>query len=66
MRNLFAAAGALAVAFAAPAFAADAAKSTALREDYIRAPLPPGFQVVPTELEGPVYASISGRSGLCG
>ncbi len=62
MRYLFAAAGALAVAFTASAFAADASKSTAMREDYIRPPMPAGFQIVPTELEGPVFADSKGMT----
>lgn len=33
-----------------------------LKEDYIRAELPPGFQVVYTELEGPVYADQNGKT----
>jgi len=64
MRNLTVLA-ALLLASAAPSsavFAADAAKNAALREDYIRAPMPPGFQVVPTELEGPVYADAQGKT----
>lgn len=31
-------------------------------EDYKRAPLPPGFQVVATELEGPVFADANGKT----
>ncbi len=31
-------------------------------EDYIRAPMPPGVQVVPTELEGPVFADAQGHT----
>lgn len=31
-------------------------------EDYIKAPLPPGFQVVNNELEGPVFADANGKS----
>ena len=40
------------------AYAAD--KMT--KEDYIREPLPPGFQVVVTELEGPVFADAQGHT----
>ncbi len=32
------------------------------KEDSIRAPMPPGFQIVPSELEGPVYADAQGRT----
>lgn len=40
---------------------AHAANWTA-KEDYIRAPMPPGFQVIVTELEGPVFANAQGRT----
>lgn len=39
---------------------AEAAQTT--KEDYVRAPLPPGFQVVVTELEGPVFADPQGHT----
>lgn len=32
------------------------------REDYVREPLPPGIQVVHTELEGPVFATAEGKT----
>lgn len=32
------------------------------KEDYIRNPLPPGFQVIGTELEGPVFADAQGHT----
>ncbi|HEY4366665.1 MAG TPA: hypothetical protein VGN07_05475 [Steroidobacteraceae bacterium] len=32
------------------------------KEDYVRAPMPPGFQVIATELEGPVFADAKGRT----
>ena len=41
------------------AFAARAG-SAGGKEDYIRDPMPPGFQVVITELEGPVFANAQG------
>jgi predicted lipoprotein with Yx(FWY)xxD motif len=44
---------------------ADAASSSrpdGLREDYVRVPMPPGFQVVQTELEGPVFADANGHT----
>jgi predicted lipoprotein with Yx(FWY)xxD motif len=31
-------------------------------EEYVREPMPPGFQVVPTLLEGPVYTDKNGRT----
>ena len=31
-------------------------------EDYVREPMPPGIQVIQTELEGPVFADASGRT----
>ncbi len=42
--------------------AAEAAPSAALKEDYVRSPLPPGFQVIHTELEGPVFADEQGKT----
>ena len=33
-----------------------------LMEDYVKSPLPPGFQVVVTELEGPVFADSKGKT----
>lgn len=35
---------------------------SAAQEAWIREPMPPGFQVVPTALEGPVYADERGRT----
>lgn len=32
------------------------------KEDYIREPMPPGFQVVATELEGPVFSDARGHT----
>ena len=49
-----------AVAFLATLSNAFAASAT--KEDYIRADMPPGFQVVVTELEGPVYADAQGHT----
>ena len=62
MRQLLAIAGLLTAVSLTPAVAADTSKASALREDYIRVPLPPGFQVVPTELEGPVFADAKGMT----
>src|SRR4051812_24626275 len=42
------------------AHAADGRKG--LKEDYLREPMPPGFQVVVTELEGPVFADVDGHT----
>lgn len=38
------------------------AQRAAERESYERVPMPPGFQVVGTELEGPVFADTHGRT----
>lgn len=47
-------------AFAATsALAADRGKQV---EDYQRVPMPPGFQVIMTELDGPVFADANGRT----
>ncbi len=52
---------ALGLAFAATsAFTADRGKAQV--EDYQRVPMPPGFQVVMTELDGPVFADANGRT----
>ena len=32
------------------------------QEDYVREPMPQGFQVVPTEIEGPVFADAGGKT----
>ena len=42
--------------------AAHPASREVAKEDYVRAPLPPGFQVIVTELEGPVFADGSGHT----
>jgi predicted lipoprotein with Yx(FWY)xxD motif len=51
----------LAVAVAAGAVFAQT-RGKADLEDYVREPLPPGFQVVQSELEGPVFADANGRT----
>ena len=38
------------------------AGSASPKEDYLREPLPPGFQVIITELEGPVFADAQGHT----
>jgi predicted lipoprotein with Yx(FWY)xxD motif len=38
------------------------AQNKAQLEDYVREPMPPGFQVVVAEFEGPVYADASGKT----
>jgi predicted lipoprotein with Yx(FWY)xxD motif len=39
-----------------------AAESPRLTEAYVHVPMPPGFQVVPTELDGPVFADAQGKT----
>lgn len=39
-----------------------AAPSSATAEQYLRVPMPPGFQIVRTELDGPVFADAQGRT----
>jgi predicted lipoprotein with Yx(FWY)xxD motif len=39
-----------------------AAALPALQEDYVQEPMPPGFEVVVTELEGPVFADGHGKT----
>lgn len=51
----------LAVAFLSVG-AALAASAPVQREDYIREPLPPGFQVIGSELDGPIFADAKGRT----
>ncbi len=36
--------------------------SAPMKEDYIHDPLPPGFQVIVTDLEGPIFADAKGRT----
>jgi predicted lipoprotein with Yx(FWY)xxD motif len=65
MRHLSVLAGTLtiaALALGAGHSAQAQSRKAALVEDYIRAPLPPGFQVVNNELEGPVFADQSGKT----
>ncbi len=47
-------------AAAAPAQAAD--KAGLMTEAYAQVPMPPGFKVIPTELEGPVFADANGHT----
>ncbi len=62
LRNVLGVAG-IAFAVATNAHASSASlNARGLKEDYVRAPLPPGFQVVNTELEGPVFADAQGRT----
>jgi predicted lipoprotein with Yx(FWY)xxD motif len=42
--------------------AAERARAVAMTEDYARVPMPPGFQVIAHELEGPVFADAKGRT----
>ena len=70
MREILKSIGALAFAGFLLVPFADAASASAVerngggveREDYLRVPMPPGFQVVITELEGPVFADAHGRT----
>ncbi len=39
-----------------------AAYAADVKEDYVRAPMPPGIQVVVSEIEGPVFADTQGRT----
>ena len=55
---VFLIAGSAAV-YAAPASAAD---SKRLTQDYVREPMPPGVQVVVSDLEGPVFADATGHT----
>ena len=57
VRNIF---GVSAAAFIAACSYAHAASAT--KEDYLRAPMPPGVQVILTELEGPVFADAQGHT----
>ncbi len=55
----------LVAALAVVSFAAQAAapkKSDTLIEDYVAEPLPPGFQVIVTERDGPVFADAKGHT----
>ena len=52
----------LAVGLAVLSASAMAASRKAAVEDYENVPMPPGFQVVITELEGPVFADARGRT----
>jgi predicted lipoprotein with Yx(FWY)xxD motif len=46
-----------------PASAADRGRSSArITEDYVHVPMPPGVQVIATELEGPVFADAQGHT----
>jgi predicted lipoprotein with Yx(FWY)xxD motif len=63
MRSLQVILGASAVAgaaFVSVAFAAG--RSVEATKDYIEVPMPPGFQVIVSELEGPVFADAQGRT----
>ena len=58
LRNTVSAAVLFGSAFSLSAYAAD----KMAKEDYIREAMPPGFQVVVTELEGPVFADAQGHT----
>ena len=52
----------VAVAAFALAIGSAHAAEKRLMEDYVKSPLPPGFQVIVTELEGPVFADAQGKT----
>ncbi len=59
MREMLSRMGALLAAFVVfPA----AAQEAALKEDYVREPMPPGFSVVHTDVDGPVFTDSRGRT----
>ncbi len=60
VRNAFVLGAIVLVAAATGAMAQQRAKLGL--EDYVREPMPPGFQVMQTELEGPVFADASGKT----
>ena len=62
MRKLAVTTLAAAAAFAGCVSAYAQSQKARAVEDYIRSPLPPGFQVTNNELEGPVFADASGRT----
>ncbi len=53
--------GTIVAAIGVYAYAASGSTAS-FKEDYIREPLPPGFQVIVTELEGPIFADAQGKS----
>ena len=52
----------LLAAVSAPFLNARAAQAASVKEDHVKAPMPPGFQVIVNELEGPVFADAQGRT----
>src|SRR5205814_9660583 len=53
----------LSIAVALASFAgASLAADKKVTEDYVHVPIPPGIQVVPSELEGPVFADAQGHT----
>lgn len=66
LRRMIFASTALLLATGAPTHADPAkywqAKSATGKEDYLKAPMPPGVQVIVSELEGPVFADDKGRT----
>lgn len=52
----------LCLAAAAASAETDALNPYGLTEQYVEVPMPPGFRVEATELEGPVFADASGRT----
>lgn len=62
LRLVLAARSAVIIAAILSGPATGAEPRTSSTEDYLREPMPPGFQVVATELEGPVFADAEGRT----
>lgn len=62
MRLLSGVASVLAIAVMCTGAMAQQAQTAVEFLDYEPEPLPPGFQVVPTELEGPVFADANGKT----
>jgi predicted lipoprotein with Yx(FWY)xxD motif len=62
MRHLALIGVAAAALMAASGAQAASPRDAQAREDYVRTPLPAGFQVVSTEVQGPVYADANGHT----
>lgn len=50
------------IAFTAIACAGMQASAADMKEDYFQTPMPPGFQVIVSEIEGPVFADAQGHT----
>ena len=63
MRQILGLAGVLiAAALGTGALAADAPRASMVHEDYVHVPMPAGFRVEATELDGPVFATPEGKT----